>query len=249
MLGIRYFQETSSFLRTGPENSGKTNNPYANMDCSEFVCRVLAADGITDGVQYMTSSALQTFFSDQKKFVHSMTPQAGDIAIWDGHVGIVGAAKNGKMKLIGETHPGGESQENPYFITPDQEVPGKHFYGYYRPIKETPDGKVKPNSQWAKTNIQSTTTTTHSNVISRPKKPVSQKSIKNSPNNQNKNNSSSPYKAPNPFNNNNQGKGFGGSEIKLNFNLSLPIWFQDSGSNESDKIDDDHPYGYTGEHA
>jgi len=34
------------------------------MDCAEFVCRVLGADQITNGVQYMNSTGLKSFFDN-----------------------------------------------------------------------------------------------------------------------------------------------------------------------------------------
>ena len=141
MLGITYRQEggkNATYLRT---SNGKT--PYRYMDCSEFVCRVLAADGITSKVEYMTTGTLRTYFSNEKRFIHSDKPQVGDIALFVGHVGIVGAVRStdGNIKLIHETHPNDESKENPYFTTTDKMDPGAEFLGYYRPVTETPDGK------------------------------------------------------------------------------------------------------------
>ena len=70
------------------------------MDCSEFVNRVLSADEVTDGVTALNTSGLKTMFEDEKKFKHSESPEVGDIALWDGHVGVVTeVGDNGKIKL------------------------------------------------------------------------------------------------------------------------------------------------------
>ena len=136
MSGIAYPNpnETNAALRT--EN---TVEALKYMDCSEFVCRVLAADQITDGVKYMRSGDLRTFLSDETRFSHSQNePQDGDIAVWDGHVGIVTAVNDdgSKIKLTHSRGVGKLSQENPHFATPSQ-YRNSEFYGYYRPINET----------------------------------------------------------------------------------------------------------------
>jgi RHS repeat-associated protein len=138
MSGIAYPNpnETKAALRT--ENTAAA---LKYMDCSEFVCRVLAADQITDDVKYMRSGDLRTFLSDKTKFSHSEDkPQIGDIAVWEGHVGIVTVVNSdgSKIKL---THARGvdkPSQENPHFATPRQ-YRNSTFYGYYHPIDETPN--------------------------------------------------------------------------------------------------------------
>jgi len=71
-----------------------------------------------------------------------MTPQVGDIAMWEGHTGIVSAVdKNGKIKLLHEPHKGAKSKENPHYAAPEVYHPGGAFLGYYRPAVETKDGK------------------------------------------------------------------------------------------------------------
>jgi len=136
LLNIEYLQQTDAYLRTG---SG--GGPYQYMDCSEFVCRVLAADGITDHVENMPTATLAGYLN-KKKFIHSMTPQVGDIAMWEGHTGIVSAVdKNGKIKLLHEPHKGAKSKENPHYAAPEVYHPGGAFLGYYRPAVETKDGK------------------------------------------------------------------------------------------------------------
>ena len=65
-------------------------------------------------------------------------PQIGNVAVWEGHVGIVTAVNDDESKKM--THTRGVdklSQENPHFATPSQ-YHNSTFYGYYRPINETP---------------------------------------------------------------------------------------------------------------
>ncbi|GHT25326.1 hypothetical protein FACS189430_11800 [Bacteroidia bacterium] len=135
MSGISYPNpnEVEAALRT--EN---TTEALKYMDCSEFVSRVLAADNITDGVKYMRSGDIRTFLSDETKFAHSKDkPQVGDIAVWDGHVGVVTAVDtNDKIKLTHARGVGKLSQENPHFATPEQ-YRNSTFYGYFHPINET----------------------------------------------------------------------------------------------------------------
>ena len=79
------------------------------MDCAEFVCRVMAADGITHGVQNKVRESFMSFVNDKSKFIHSNSATAGDIAVWYGkdkkgnmqfHTGIVtDVDKSGNYKL------------------------------------------------------------------------------------------------------------------------------------------------------
>ncbi|MBO9675443.1 MAG: hypothetical protein J7577_18485, partial [Sphingobacteriaceae bacterium] len=143
MTGAPYKQE-EGILRTG-----SSSQAVACKDCSEFVNRVLAADGISRGVLDQNTSSMKSYFGNRKQFNHSKTPEIGDIALWDGHVGIVsGVDKNNKIKLIHARGKGKLAQENPNFATPEQ-YRDSEFYGYYHPVNETPDGKLdgKENSQ------------------------------------------------------------------------------------------------------
>ena len=129
MIGIEYLQETTSSLRT-------TDTPEAlkYMDCAEFVCRVMAADGITEGVKHLAGSDLLAFLNNSIVFEHSNSPEVGDIAAWDGHVGIVtGVGDNGTIKLTHARGAGKLSAENRYAISPETYKPDAEFYGYYRP--------------------------------------------------------------------------------------------------------------------
>jgi RHS repeat-associated protein len=135
LLGKPYSQESGG-LRTGMDQKS-----LANMDCSEFVCRVLAADKITPKVESMNSTKLREYLGNEQKFVHSTNnPKVGDVAVWEGHVGIVTSVKDGKIKLAHARGAGKLSSENPYHITPGEYRSSK-FYGYYRPISESDEGK------------------------------------------------------------------------------------------------------------
>jgi len=140
--GLVYKQETAPrSLRTA-----NTVEALTNMDCSEFVCRVLKADDITSKVEDMTSSGLQVYLSNTDKFEKSQKAQAGDVAVWKGHVGIVGEVDDkGNIKLIHAAKPGVKSYENPTFTTKEV-MGGKDFVGYFRPKEETKEGKITPES-------------------------------------------------------------------------------------------------------
>ena len=104
MLGTPYKQETTGVLRTGTDASA-----LQYMDCSEYVSRDMAGDGITKGVKWMNSSKLVSVLSNSKKFVKSTTPGTGDIMAWhnnktnDGHAGIV-ESYNKKTKMVTILH-------------------------------------------------------------------------------------------------------------------------------------------------
>ncbi len=100
-LGTPYKQQTGNKHRTA-----NTDEALEFMDCSELVCRVLAADGITPIVQLMTTKGdLYSFVNDPKKFHKSRTPKTGDIVLWKGHTGIVESydEKSGKVTVLHAT--------------------------------------------------------------------------------------------------------------------------------------------------
>jgi hypothetical protein len=110
------------------------------MDCSELICRVLAADNITDGTKHMNSSLLKTYLQNKQKFTHSKDPKIGDIALWEGHSGVVtGVGKDGTIKLTHARGIGKPVNENPYAILPEKYRSGSDFLGYFRPVVENPD--------------------------------------------------------------------------------------------------------------
>ncbi|UYZ62620.1 CHAP domain-containing protein [Hymenobacter weizhouensis] len=86
----------------------------------------------------MNTGAIKTLLSDSGRFEHSPDkPRVGDIALWEGHVGIVSAVGKGNtMKLVHASGKGKLSGENPYAISPAK-YRSSTFYGYYRPIHET----------------------------------------------------------------------------------------------------------------
>lgn len=136
MIGIPYLQQTGTTLR-----AGITPEAMKYMDCSEFVSRVLAIDGITQGILPMNTGAIKALLSQKDKFANSKdTPRVGDIALWDGHVGIVtGVGRGNTVKLTHASGKGRLSSENPTAIKPSQYRSGT-FYGYYRPIQEAQQG-------------------------------------------------------------------------------------------------------------
>ena len=136
MIGVAYKQQINTELRTGA-----TPEALKYMDCSEFVSRVLAIDGITNKVLSMNTDALKALLDQKDKFTHSKdTPRVGDIALWKGHVGIVSAVEKGSaIKLIHAAGVGKLSLENKYAIKPSQYRSGT-FYGYYRPLHEERGG-------------------------------------------------------------------------------------------------------------
>jgi RHS repeat-associated protein len=106
-LGTPYKQEyeyegkTRTYLRTGSDEKG-----LEKMDCSELVCRVLAADMLTNGVKSMATTNLIKYFDDNADtWEKSETPQSGDVLLWNGHTGIVESydAENKKVFVIHAT--------------------------------------------------------------------------------------------------------------------------------------------------
>ncbi len=142
MIGTKYKQETSNNLRTD-----KTQQAMEYMDCTEFVARVMADDGITENVQNIGGrTRVQGFFFDEAKFENDFTPQIGDVAGWEGHWGIVSDVdNNGNIKLTHAANQKKGAIENGSFIPPSKYSSGK-FLGFFRPKVETEEGKVTPKS-------------------------------------------------------------------------------------------------------
>ena len=129
--GTAYKQETTYSLRTGGSDEA-----LKYMDCSEFVCRVMAADNITDGVKHMAGKDLLSYLQNDEKFEFSQTAKIGDIAAWDGHFGIVTeVGDDGKIKLTHARGVGKLAKENAWAIKPEQYR--SNFIGYFRPISES----------------------------------------------------------------------------------------------------------------
>jgi len=91
--GTKYSQEAGKNL--GIElRTGNSANALEYLDCSELVSRVLAADGLTNGVKAMNTEGLKKFLANEDKFIRSKNePKSGDIFLWRangaGHTGIV----------------------------------------------------------------------------------------------------------------------------------------------------------------
>jgi hypothetical protein len=116
----------------------------------------------------MAGSSLKSFLDDKKKFSFSTNnPKPGDIAVWEGHVGIVSeVGTNGTFKLIHARGKGKLSGENPTAITPEIYRPGATFYGYYHPIGEENKYSNENNKTFSNENTSSTSnegTSTSSN--------------------------------------------------------------------------------------
>jgi hypothetical protein len=105
---------------------------------------VMVADHIIRPGTGFSSSAMKYFLDNQDKFVHSKTAIVGDIAVWKGHVAVVtGVHENGKIDVVMARGVGKSSKEF-QSVTPEK-LSGGQFYGYYHPVKETPDGKMQNN--------------------------------------------------------------------------------------------------------
>ena len=135
-MGTEYEQQTDLDLRTE-----ETDAALEYMDCSELVCRVLAADGITVGVKSMNTSKLIEFFADDTKFEKSSTPKPGDIVLWNGHTAVVKSYDANARKQVTVVHAtrygSVESVVEESYSLDYYEGKGAYFY---RPITENPDG-------------------------------------------------------------------------------------------------------------
>ena len=137
---ILYDREDDYHLRTATSPEA-----LATMDCSEFVCRVMAGDGITSTIESHNSyDLLANVMSDETKYIKSDMPQAGDIVLWNGHTGIVESfdESNGSVTVLHATR----YKKNDGTIvsgTRRENYTLKYYRGkqasFYRPVDETPD--------------------------------------------------------------------------------------------------------------
>lgn len=130
-----------------------TNYGMQTMDCAEFVCRVMAADGITHGVKNLVRESFMNFVNDRSIFIRSNTPNEGDIAVWYGkdkegklqfHTGVVTVidkSDNYKLAAAAGASKIPNIRENLNFTTSAIYDPGIEFQGFYHPIHETGDDK------------------------------------------------------------------------------------------------------------
>jgi hypothetical protein len=146
LSGIGYMKELGS-LRTA-----WTPEATRFMDCSELASRVLFMDGITPRVLQKDVSGLLKFFGNSAKFIQSQSAQVGDFAIWygynskhklEGHISIVTKVVGTHIYYAGAWRDVRPSGENRLPLGLDQVADaGVPFAGYFRPIIETPDGKL-----------------------------------------------------------------------------------------------------------
>jgi RHS repeat-associated protein len=155
MEGTKYSQ--NKILNQG-EKLRTENTPEAleYLDCSEFVCRVMAYDGITNGVKDWNTGNLLNFLDDKDKFIRSENePQPGDIFLWrddkHGHTGVVLSydKKTGNVTTAearGKDFGTLEVTRNISAFTERED-----FKGFFRPINENPDRSEKSGDAKKKT--------------------------------------------------------------------------------------------------
>ena len=139
--------------------TGNTPEALKYLDCSEFVCRVLADDNITNGVQAMATEELVTFLGDEDKFIKSDDePQPGDVFLWrssdGGHTGIVVSydSKTGEV----ETSEARGEEYGSLRVTRQISVFTGHagWKGFFRPKKENPDKKPEKTAKKNETSAE-----------------------------------------------------------------------------------------------
>lgn len=106
------------------------------MDCSEYVSRILVDDGLLASGTTLNSKQIAELVSNEDAFVKSNIPQEGDIAVWEGHVGIVTSVnEEGNFKLSHARGDGKLSAENSSHTTV-QKYRKSTFLGFYHPRVE-----------------------------------------------------------------------------------------------------------------
>ena len=151
-LNVPYKQE----LNTSPNYLRTNTSPeaLAFMDCSEFVCRIIAADCITPTIEsHSTKDMLLNMMSDETKFIKSDIPQVGDIVLWEGHTGIVEGynESNDMVTVLHATQYGPITDTNGRITSYKANSTRRETYSlnkyyrnkknafFYRPVNETPD--------------------------------------------------------------------------------------------------------------
>jgi hypothetical protein len=135
--GKPYKQQTELELRTGTSKKA-----LEFLDCSELICRILAADEFTDGVENMPTPTLQKWMDANWKEVDQ--PKRGDIIVWNGHTALVTAdyEEGEKIAVIHATkYNGGKVAsvvEEKYSWNYYQGKKGKGMK-FYTPKNEMPD--------------------------------------------------------------------------------------------------------------
>ena len=143
-LGIPYHQDK------GKLRFEENTEALAHLDCSEYVTRVMMADGILpSGSSYNTAGLIKYFNENPDKFVNTKTdPQPGDIYLYVGHTGIVESVeklkKSGKTKIHTIEAEGIDrgSTRSSRVIEDLAAKKGDDWKGFFRPVIETPEGKI-----------------------------------------------------------------------------------------------------------
>ena len=141
------YNNPPDYLRTNT-----TPEAMATMDCSEFVCRVMAADGITSTIESHCTKELLSIMGEETKYIKSDIPQAGDFVLWNGHTGVVESYDENASKGVTVLHAtqwGPIKDENGnvtgYKVnnTCRERYSLNYYRGknafFYRPVNETPD--------------------------------------------------------------------------------------------------------------
>ena len=146
--GKTYKQQTE-WLKDGSRTylrTGKSVKALEYIDCSELVCRVLAADGITPEIKSMGTKELVEFLGNETKFHKSQTPKVGDIFIYrveyedgtgKGHTGIVsGVSEDGKTVQITHARSPKRGVGTNKGVSTSYLTSKAGWQGFFRPIEE-----------------------------------------------------------------------------------------------------------------
>jgi len=136
-IGKSYKKEAGSLRTANSEEALKS------MDCSETICRVLAADNFTKGVKSMNTSALIDYMNaDESNWEEVNTPKAGDVILWNGHTALV-IGYDANKKQVSVIHGTNYGQVSGVV----EETYSMEYYkgkgaAFYRPINDMPDGDL-----------------------------------------------------------------------------------------------------------
>ncbi len=137
------------------------------LDCSEFVCRILQADGIPGSVKYgyqMATEQLVEYFNNKDQFIKDADddPQPGDIFLFYGyeldkddkptlvhHTGVVASYDKKTGTVISVEAAGTGIGVAPVQRDISQFSGRSVFKGFYHPKKETRDDKNIDMGDWA----------------------------------------------------------------------------------------------------
>jgi RHS repeat-associated protein len=158
-IGTKYSQEDG--INTGTElRTGNSFEALEYLDCSEFVCRVMAYDGITKKIENKSTAELVTFLSNEDQFIVSKNePKAGDIFLWrtdgkdgHGHTGIVEKVDDdGTVHTIEAYNSEKGTRSFTYHKNKDGTISAldghKGWKGYFRPKFENPDRNSKNHTK------------------------------------------------------------------------------------------------------